>query len=131
MTARKRPPVGLGKRGRAMWADITETYRLDPAEVALLVELCRSIDEIDALSAALAEGPLMVTGSTGQPRPNPLLDQLREHRKVADRLAAALALPIEGESVGRRRSATAKQAVNTRWRRAGLAAARSAAAGGA
>lgn len=120
-----RPPAGLGKRGRAVWRDISASYVLDPAEVSLLTELCRTLDEIDRLSAALAGVELVVTGSTGQPRPHPLLDELREHRKVADKLAASLALPVEGEQAGRRRSAQAKQAVNQRWRRAGLAAVRS------
>lgn len=76
--------------------------------------------------ALLAGQPMIVEGSTGQPKAHPLLAELREHRKLSERLAAALALPVGGESVGRRRSAQAKSAVDTRWRRAGVVKARSA-----
>jgi hypothetical protein len=41
---------------------------------------------------------------------------IAQHRKLADQLVVALGLPLEGEVVGRRRSAQAKQAVDSRWR---------------
>jgi hypothetical protein len=47
---------------------------------------------------------------------NPLLAAIVAHRKLADQLAVALGLPLAGESVGRRRSAAARQSVNARWR---------------
>jgi hypothetical protein len=112
------PPKDLGARGRALWSAVASGYGLDPAEMEILHELARSVDEIEALAAALATVDPIVTGSTGQPRVHPIYAELRNHRKVADRLAAALALPIEGEQFGRRRSPQAKAAVNTRWQRA-------------
>jgi len=123
--ANVKPPAGLETRGRALWRDVMSAYQLDPAEAAMLHELARNLDECDALVALLAGQPLVVTGSRGQPRPHPLLAELREHRKASERLAAALALPAGGESVGRRRSSQQKAAVDTRWRRARTAAARS------
>ncbi|CAM3108588.1 hypothetical protein BST27_18575 [Mycobacterium intermedium] len=118
MSIGPRPPAGLQIRGKALWRDVVSTYVLDPAELALLVELCCTVDEIDRLTCALSAQEMVVTGSTGQPKANPLLAELREHRKVSERLAAALALPIPGESAGRRRSRQAKSAAQTRWNRA-------------
>jgi hypothetical protein len=40
----------------------------DPAETAMLYELARNLDEIDALVTLLADQLLIVTGSTGHPR---------------------------------------------------------------
>ncbi len=100
-------------------------YQLDPAETAILHELARNLDEIDALVVALAGQPAMVEGSQGHPRPNPLLAELREHRKLSERLASALALPVEGvELVGRRRSAQQRSVIEERWRRVRVAEAR-------
>jgi hypothetical protein len=71
-----------------------------------------TIDEIAELKAALAVPGLVVEGSKGQPRPNGRVATLVSHRKLADQLVVALGLPVEGEAVGRRRSAQAKQAVD-------------------
>jgi hypothetical protein len=94
---------------------------LDPSEHQLLVAACRSLTELDRIEAALAKGPLMMTGSTGQPVPHPLLGEARAHRRVVESLLRSMALPIEGESVGHVRSPAARDAARTRWRRDDLA----------
>lgn len=106
----------LKARGRALWRNVMGKYVLDPAETALLHELCRTADELDALTAAMADQSPVVEGSQGQPRAHPLLAEIRQHRRVAENLAVALALPVDGESIGRRRSANAKAAAHARWR---------------
>jgi hypothetical protein len=74
----------------------------------MLHELARNLDEIDALSALRSDQPMIVTGSTGQPKANPLSAELREHRELSERLAQAWAFPIAGaETVGHRRSPSA------------------------
>jgi hypothetical protein len=118
MSASSRPPAGLGARGRSLWRDVTGKYRLDPAETVLLIELARTMDEIDRLTSALDGEPLVVSGLGGTPKAHPLLAEIRDHRKLSERLAAALALPLPGEQAGRRRSPQAKSAANTRWNRA-------------
>lgn len=109
-------PAGLKARGRSVWREITAVYVLDPAETALLVELCRTVDELDRLTAAMAEESPVVEGSTGQPKAHPLLGEIRLHRKLAESLSAALALPVAGESVGRKRSTGARIAAQARWK---------------
>ena len=91
-------------------------YTLDPAEGELLHELCRTTDELDTLAAAMADQAPVVAGSQGQPRPNPLLAEIRQHRRVAEALVVGLALPVDGETVGRRRSVNATAAAHARWR---------------
>jgi hypothetical protein len=85
---------------------------LDPGESVLLQELCRTVDAIDSIEAQLAADGLTVTGDRGQvPRAHPLLFNLIEHRKIASRLVAELALPMPGEQVGQRRTPQQKAAV--------------------
>ena len=113
-----KPPTGLKTRGRGLWRTILETYRLDPAELVLLHELCRSVDKIQALDAEIGADGLLVSGSRGQiPRSHPLLLELRETQKTVSRLVAELALPIAGESVGVRRNPQQRQAAKVRWQR--------------
>jgi hypothetical protein len=119
MTAPK-PPPGLKSRGRALWRDVQADYRLNPAEAATLGALARTHDEIADLEAALADAPVIVSGSKGQPVPNKLFAELRAHRALADKLQISLALPAPGEQTGQRRSGQQKAAAETRWRKTRL-----------
>lgn len=92
MPTKPRAPKGLLTRGRALWKAIHRDFQPTPAEAQILHELCRTLDEIDTLSAALAQSGSTVTGSHGQPRANPIYAELRQHRATADRLALALGL---------------------------------------
>ena len=69
------------------------------------------------MKTLLAQSEPVVPGSTGQPVVNPLITALREHRKLADRLTLALAVPVGDEMEGRRHSTSARQAARTRWQR--------------
>lgn len=100
--SRPPPPRGLRKRSKALWHSVIETCEPNPTELAILHELCFVLDEIDALRAALARSEPVVTGSTGQPRPNPLYAELRRHRELADRLARTLEFPSDNDDELRR-----------------------------
>jgi hypothetical protein len=113
----KRAPAGLGPSGRALWRDVMRDYGLAPHEAAILVQVCRVVDRLDAIEAELADGPLLVPGSTGQPRANPLLAEQRMQMRVLEALCRALSIPLPGEDVGRRRSPTAREAAMQRWGR--------------
>ena len=120
MSTRKPPaPPGLGLAGRALWKATVAEFELNPAELALLREAGRTADTLASLTAALSDTPLTVEGSTGQPRAHPLLAEARAQRRVLDQLCRALALPLAGEDVGRRRSPTAREAAIARWSRDG------------
>lgn len=109
-TPAKPPPRDLRVSGKAVWRSIIGSYVLDPAEVVLLHQLCRAVDILDRIAADLAEMGVTVSGSTGQPVANPLLNAQLEQVKIVDRLQQALALPLAGENAGVRRSASRKAA---------------------
>jgi hypothetical protein len=110
-------PDGLGAAGRALWDDIQGELSLEPGEEALLLEACRASDELDQLAVAVAAAPAMVEGSTGQPRVNPLYEEVRRHRdslaKLLARLKPAEASPTSGMSV----SELASHAATQRWKK--------------
>lgn len=118
MSARKpAAPRGLNGPGKALWAAVLAEFGLNPAELAVLHELCRTTDELDEMKAELAGESHTVPGSKGQPRAHPLLTEIRQHRRLVDQLVVALGLPLPTEVLGRRRSAAAKQAADARWRK--------------
>jgi hypothetical protein len=126
VSGHSRAPVGLSAAGRRLWRDTLATYELDPAEQQLLLAACRSMTELERVEEALSGADLMVTGSTGQPVPNPLLGEARSHRKTVESLFRSMALPVEGETTGRGRSPAARDAARFRWRRDDLARRRAA-----
>lgn len=117
-----RPPAGLAARGRSLWRQIQMRYELDPLETQLLTELCRTLDSCDRMRRELAGGPLTVTGSTGQPRVNPLLGALESQVKLADRLASSLGVSMPGSAGAGNGAGHQRKAARTRWVRAAKAA---------
>jgi hypothetical protein len=75
-----------------------DTYDLTDSELSLLVEVCRLLDECEALRQALADDGVTVPGSNGQPRVHPAVGELRQHRLALGRLLSQLALPDEDEA---------------------------------
>ncbi|MFD9430323.1 hypothetical protein [Streptomyces sp. NPDC060002] len=110
------PPEGLADAGRALWLEVVGEYELAPAELALFAQACRTMDEVEAISAAIAAGPVVVPGSTGQPRVSGLFAEARAHRLVLGKLLEQLALPAEGEDVGKTpNQLRASKAAEVRW----------------
>jgi len=106
-TSRRRPraPAGLSEAGRGLWRAIVGRYELDPAETMTLFQACKCADLIARLDAELAAADgLTVAGSEGQPRPHPHLAATAAQRRTLEHLLHALALPLPGEQVGRRRT---------------------------
>jgi hypothetical protein len=108
--------VGLSSAGRRLWRAVVAVYELSPAEMELLRQACRTVDLLDRLDVELLDQPLTVTGSTGQPRANPLLASGAEQRRTLEGLMRDLALPMPDEVEGRRRSPAAAVAAQARWR---------------
>jgi hypothetical protein len=110
-------PPGLAASGSALWRDTLAEFELSGPELALLGEACRVADRLAEIAAELGSAELTVAGSTGQPRPHPLLAEARSQARLLDQLVRALALPGPGEQVGQRRSPSAREAANVRWMR--------------
>ncbi len=82
----------------------------------LLAEACRTLDNLDALAAAIAENGTMVAGSQGQMVVNPALTEVRGQRALLHRLLAALGLKDEdGQQVPTAQTLRASRAGQARW----------------
>ena len=90
---------------------------LNAGEIEILRQAAATADEIALLGAELWASSLVVAGYSGQPRPNPLLKIVQDHRLLLRRLVDSLALPDEGEESGLRSGPRhARTAANARWR---------------
>ncbi len=88
--------VALGSAGRALVLDLVaelaeDDLCLDAKETRLLLEAARHLDLAVRISAELAEGDLIVLGSTGQPRVSPLVDSVDKARRTVAQLLAHVA----------------------------------------
>jgi hypothetical protein len=109
-------PKGLGARGRAFWRTVQADYDLDVAEIELLVEVCRALDECEALHAVVERDGRTVPGSRGQVVAHPALSELRSTRLMLGRLLAQLELPDEdGSSLPTPLQARGRRAASSRW----------------
>ena len=59
-----------------MWKGVVAGWELGTTEVELLTQACRVLDTIARMEAALADEPMIVSGSTGQPKANPLAKEI-------------------------------------------------------
>lgn len=116
-TRRPRTPEGLGAAGKAFWAATVAAYELNPAELVTLAQCCRVTDLLARADTMLADTALLVKGSTGQVRANPLIASTSDMRRVLDQLIRSLALPMPDETEGRRRSPAAVASAQARWRK--------------
>jgi hypothetical protein len=113
----QRVPRGLATGGKRLWRKVTGEYELTGAELELLLQAARTVDELDQLESALAGGNVITTGSRGQAVANPLLAQVRQHRATLGRLITALGLPDdEAPAQPTAASLRASDAAQRRWR---------------
>jgi hypothetical protein len=90
---------------------------LHAGEIAILGQAAATADEISLLEAELRGSSLVVAGYSGQPRPNPLLKIIQDHRLLLRRLVDSLNLPDEDQESGLRPGARhAQTAARGRWK---------------
>ncbi len=98
-------PAPLAKEGRSLWASITAVIEFeDPREVHALRQACLLEDDVARLRKELADAPLIVKGSTGQPVENPLLGSIRNATQLQARLLGSIAVDnseLERSAAGR------------------------------
>jgi hypothetical protein len=95
----KVPPAPNGTRaaGRRLWRDVLAAYELEEHEAALLKEMVRTVDQLDALHAIVERDGLLVAGPGLAPKVHPAAVEARQLRIALARLAAALRLPAGDE----------------------------------
>jgi hypothetical protein len=115
MSGEPKPPAGLRAPGKQLWSDISR-YVLTGGELEVLRQAVRVADECDKWERELRSAPSMVPGHHGQPRPNPLIRILQDHRMLLRRLIDSLNLPDEDQESGLRPGQKhAQKAANARW----------------
>lgn len=114
-TRKPRSPAGLSRRSGVFWRATVDAYDLSTSEVELLAEVCRCLDEIDLLQAALDVEDATVTGSTGQSRVNPAVGEVRKHRLALARLVRHHDLPSDVTAKPSPKSQRACDAAKVRW----------------
>ena len=112
-----KPPDGLETAGKQLWDSVTASFVLNAGEVEILRQAAATADEIALLEAELRASSLVVAGYAGQPRPNPLLKIIQDHRLLLRRLVDSLALPDDDQESGMRpEQRHAQRAAQGRWR---------------
>jgi hypothetical protein len=112
-----KPPTGLKASGKQLWDSVTATFVLNAGETEILRQACRTSDELALLEAELQATSLVVAGYSGQPRPNPLLKIIQDHRLLLRRLVDSLALPDDDQESGMRPGQKhAQRAAQGRWK---------------
>lgn len=104
----------FGTKGQLFHDQVVTDYELSVTELRTLEDICREIDLIERLQIALDGGELIVAGSMGQPTASPLVQELRQHRAVLDRLMKSMELPA-GEAQEEGRSESARERAMKRW----------------
>lgn len=113
-----RTPSGLSTRGRAFWKNANQEFDFSHVNLAVLLEICRCIDRLDALDQSIQETGPMTTGSQGQPVVNPALTEARGQQVVLHRLISSLQLEDEdGEIIHSAGQVSATFAANARWQK--------------
>ena len=111
-----RPPAGLETAGKQLWDSVTASFVLNAGEVEILRQAATTADEIALLETELRGSSFVVAGYAGQPRPNPLLKIIQDHRLLLRRLVDSLALPDQDQESGLRPGqAHARKAAEGRW----------------
>jgi hypothetical protein len=114
-----RAPTGLDRRGRSLWKSVAATFDLSEGELALLLEACRCLDDVEALQGELVGAPMTTVGSRGQEVVHPLRAELRSERLLLAKLLGQLDVPMPDDTSGAwdglSASARARKAASARW----------------
>lgn len=109
----RKAPAGLKAKGKRLWQEVTDGYKLRHDELDVLEDVCREADLIDKIEHELGSADFMVVGSQGQFVVNPLIAEARQHRATKMSLWKRLALPDPAASEAP--SNQQRAAAQTRW----------------
>ncbi|MDH6237051.1 hypothetical protein [Cryobacterium sp. CG_9.6] len=106
-----------GKEGTALHSAVTADFELDSDGARILDMACRTVDDLSSLEGALVGAPVMVPGSMGQERVNPLFAEVRATRALVGQLLGRLKLPDEDSASAKAEynGNRARKAAGVRW----------------
>jgi hypothetical protein len=102
-------PRGLRAAGRRLWTAVTCDFELDPPELELLTEACRTLDLIADLRTEAAKNGVVIASNQGV-RVHPAVVEARQQRLALAKLLSALA--CQGPRGGRGDSVSVRRKVD-------------------
>ena len=108
-------PAKLAEAGAELWNQTVELFELLPGELSVLESTCRLADDEARLTAALGKAAgVLVKGSMGQKRVNPLFAEVRQTRLALARLLDSLGLN-DAATDGSAKSHAGRRLARMRW----------------
>jgi P27 family predicted phage terminase small subunit len=99
-----KPPIGLGKAGRALWTRITGDVRvgwdLDERDLMLLEGACAAHDRVAELEAVARREGVTGKGSRGQGVVHPAIGEARLQRALSAQLLGRVELTAPAARTG-------------------------------
>lgn len=111
-------PEGLAEAGSSLWVAVTNEWTLRADEELLLLEACRTVDELELLHEALTASPLLTEGAKGQNRTHPIFQEIRAHRLALKQLLKYLGLSeaaVDPAERALQRSEHGRKLARARW----------------
>jgi len=106
-------------RGQAFYDRTMESFELTDAELELLNECARLLDELETLKKQLDKDGVTLTMPSGIVKAHPFLAEVRSHRITLSRILAQLNLPDEsGEVLATATQIRGRQNAAKRWSKA-------------
>ena len=118
-------PQGLSARSRRLWREVTSESELSSDALMVFEAVLRTWDDLANFEKVAAEvvaaGEMFHETSTGLVKPHPVFEEIRRHRALLERQAAALDLSLPDDELSSRRRSTAsnraRKAAQARWNR--------------
>lgn len=89
-----RVPRGLGAAGKKLWRATTDEFELADHELSVLLEACRTVDNLQQLDEIVSREGVTNTSPQGV-RAHPALVEARQQRVTLAKLWASLKFPAD------------------------------------
>jgi hypothetical protein len=115
-------PYPFGRAGQSVWNHLTGEIEWAEHELLVVEQICRLYDTQAILASEAVKQPILIDGSTGQPRLCPLWPELRHVRLAIAALVKQLRLDEEEEAAPARganamTTQRAQDMARARWQR--------------
>jgi len=95
------PPTKLGEAGRSLWHKIVSEYVLEPDNLILLDQACRTADRVAEAESCVTRDGMTVADRWGQLKPHPGCELELKYRRLLKGLLRDMGLHIAAEEYAR------------------------------